>query len=134
MVRRQYFIRNPREEHDVGLDALCVEDAGRQSKDGVKVAVNHQEAAQFCPCAVTEQDIVRHDDGAAATGFQGTNDVFQERHGADTFTCRDREVRPVHVARHFVEGRVGKDQVRLAHVFALWGAAVFAAHKTFDPV
>jgi len=92
------------------------------------------DATDIRSSAVAEQNVVRHHDGAAATGFQGANGVLQEGHGPDTFTGGDREIRAVHVARHLVEGRVGEDQVRFAHVLALWGAAVFAAHEAFNTV
>lgn len=65
------FVRVPlvgcaaREEEHVCLDALRVEDAGRQSQDGVQVALLHEVAADGLTVAVGEQDVVGQDDGGA---------------------------------------------------------------------
>ena len=51
------------EEKHVGLDALGIEDARRQTQQGVDVALCQQVAAHRLPGAALEQHVVRHDDG-----------------------------------------------------------------------
>src|SRR5690606_7688154 len=43
------------EEEDVGLDALGVEDAGRQAQDRVEVALVHEVGADLAAAALLEQ-------------------------------------------------------------------------------
>ena len=65
------------EEDHVGLDALRIEDAGRQAQDGVQVAPVHQHLRRRRP-PVLEQHVVRHDHGGAAAGLQRADDVLDK--------------------------------------------------------
>ena len=69
-----------REEQDVRLDALRVKDAGRQAQDGVEVAFFHEVAADGLAVAVSEEHVVRQDDGGArlAVRLEAAVDVLEE--------------------------------------------------------
>jgi hypothetical protein len=54
------------EEEHVGLDALRVEDAGRQAQEGVHVALVQELAAHDLARAALEEHVVGHDDRRAA--------------------------------------------------------------------
>lgn len=69
-----------REEEDVRLDALRVENAGRQAQDRVEVAFLHEVAADGGAVALGEEHIVRQDDGGAGLSvrFEAAVDVLEE--------------------------------------------------------
>ena len=58
------------EEEDVGLDALRVEDAGRQAQERVDVALVQELAADRLAGAALEEDVVGHDDRRPAVDLQ----------------------------------------------------------------
>jgi hypothetical protein len=66
------------EEEDVGLDALGVEDAGREAQEGVDVALGEQLAADRLAGAALEEDVVGDDDGGAAVDLEERLDVLDE--------------------------------------------------------
>ena len=66
------------EEQDVGLHALGIEDASRQSQQRVNVALLQQVAAHRFAGPALEQHVVRHDDGTAAVDFEQRLDVLHE--------------------------------------------------------
>lgn len=105
-----------------------------QAQDGVQVAVHHQEAAQLGPRAIAEQNVVRHDNGAAPARFQAADGMFKEGHGPDPFARRQGEVWPIGVGWHLVEGRIGQDYMRLTQHLTLRRTTIFAADKAFDAV
>ena len=128
------LVRYTGKEHHIGFHPLSIEDPRRQAQDGVKVTVHHQKAAQIGPRAIPEQDVVGHDNGAAPTRFQAADRVFQKGHRPDPFARCQGEIRAVGVGRHFVEGRVGQDQIGLTQHLTLRRAAVFAADKALNAV
>ena len=79
-VRVPLVARAAREEEDVRLDALRVEDARGQAQDGVEVAFLHEVAADGLAVAVGEEDVVRQDDGGArlAVRLEAAVDVLEE--------------------------------------------------------
>src|SRR5206468_1637055 len=56
-------------KHDVCLNTLGIEDAGRQSQNGVEITEFHQLPAQTSAYAIFEEDVVRDDHCSAATRF-----------------------------------------------------------------
>ena len=75
------------EEEDVALDALGVEDAGRQSQQRVYVGLFEELAPQGLASAAFEEDVVRHDDRGAAVLLQDGEDVLEE---VELFVARAR--------------------------------------------
>ena len=47
------------EEQHIGFNALGIEDAGRQAKDGMQIAFLHQVTADALTITIGEKDIVR---------------------------------------------------------------------------
>ena len=66
------------EEQHVGLDALGVEDAGRQPQQRVHVALLEQVAPHRLAGPALEQHVVRHDDGTAAVDLEQRLDVLEK--------------------------------------------------------
>src|SRR5690242_8617363 len=67
-LRIALVLRAPREEQDVRFHTLCVEDAGRQSKDRVEVAFVHEIGAHLLTNTFLEENVVRYNDCRAAAG------------------------------------------------------------------
>ena len=63
---------------DVGLDSLGVEDAGRQTEQGVNVGLFEELATDCLAGATFEEDIVGHNDRGAAVLLQDRKDVLEE--------------------------------------------------------
>ena len=66
------------EEEDVALDALGVEDAGRQSQQRVYVGLFEELAPQGLASAAFEEDVVGHNDRGAAVLLQNGKDVLEK--------------------------------------------------------
>lgn len=79
-VRVPLVGRAARKEEHICLDALRIEDARRQTQDGVQVALLHEVAADGLTVAVGEQDVVGQDDGGArfAVCLKAAVDVLEE--------------------------------------------------------
>ena len=127
------------EEEHVGLDALGVEDAGRQTQQGVHVALLEQLAADRLARAAFEKHVVGHDDRGAAVLLQDREDVLEE---VELLVARGRpEIVAMHDERLFLfvagfvddgdaallsEGRIGQHHL----VFAvIAGECVFHHHR-----
>jgi hypothetical protein len=65
------------EEEDICLDALRVEQAGRQAKERMYVALVQEFSPDRLPCSAFEQDIVRNNDCPAVLFEQGL-DMLKE--------------------------------------------------------
>lgn len=68
------------EKQHIGFDALSIENAGGQTKNGMQVALLHQVAADTLTITVSEQDIVRQNNcrTSLARLIQTAVDVLQE--------------------------------------------------------
>ena len=79
-VRVPLVGRAARKEEHVRLNALRVEDARRQTQDGVQVALLHEVAADGLTVAVGEQDVVGQDNGGTrfAVCLKAAVDVLEE--------------------------------------------------------
>ena len=114
------------EEDDIGLDALGVEEAGRETQQGMDVAFVEQFAAHHLPRPTLEQDIVGHDHGSRAVHIQDRADVLDKVQLLDT--GRGTEVLADDVLRlaadlalvgdegdagFLAEGRIGQNHVKV---------------------
>jgi len=63
-------------KEDVGFNALGVEDAGGQAKQGVNVAIVEQSLADGLSGAAFEEDVVGEDDGGTAVDLEQAADVL----------------------------------------------------------
>ena len=75
------------EKQHVGLDALRIEDAGRQPQDGVQVAKVHQPRAQPAAGVVLEQHVVGHHHRRRARRASGRGRCARQRRAA-CWRCR----------------------------------------------
>jgi len=66
------------EEQDVGLDALSIEDAGRQAQERMNVAFVQERAADDLPCPALEEDIIGHDNRGFTRHVQDILDMLDE--------------------------------------------------------
>jgi len=66
------------EEEHISLDPLGIEDARRQSQQGVHVAALQQIAAHRLPRPALKEDVVRHHNGRPAIGLEHGPHVLQE--------------------------------------------------------
>ena len=66
------------EEEDVGLHSLSIEDARRQSQDGVEICGLHESLADGLAGATFEKDVVGQDHGGLAGGFEKRADVLEK--------------------------------------------------------
>ena len=66
------------EEENIGLHALRIEQASRETKKRVDIALVQQLPADRLPCPAFEKNIVRYDDRRAAVLFQQGFDVLKK--------------------------------------------------------
>lgn len=113
----------PGEEQHIGLDALGVENAGRQAENGMQITLVHQVTADFLAVAISKKHIVRQHHGGSgfAVGFQAAVDVLEE---VQLFVAGgESEVIPrgALAALFGAERRIGKHQIKVVEGFALIG-------------
>ena len=75
-----FVLKTTGKEQNIGLDALSIENAGGQTKNGMQVALLHQVAADTLTITVSEQDIVRQNNRRTSLArlIQTAVDVLQE--------------------------------------------------------
>jgi hypothetical protein len=66
------------EEEEIGLDALGVEDAGREMQQGVNVGLFQELATDSLASAAFEENVIGNNNGGATVLFQDGEDMLEK--------------------------------------------------------
>jgi len=136
------------EEEHIGFHSLGIEDARRQTQQGVHVAALQQIAPHRLPRPALEEDIVRHHNGCSAVGLEHGSHVLEEVEllvgggGSEVLAAVGLRLAALlgpavgdGDAALLAEGGIGKDDVHLIALFLKQGVGhLYGAFLAADAV
>src|ERR1017187_6589490 len=111
-----------RHKENIRLNALRIEDAGRQTQHSVDIAKLHHPITKPATHILLEQDVIGNDDGRTGSRLESSDDVLHESELFVRRFRRDGEIRARRPSPSLFcsEWRIRKNHIRLADALTVW--------------